>query len=197
LSIVRTPTPDKTKKITIAVSATLAVAAAGGIATAVGGHGAAAAVHPVRPVTTAGVNQVRPGAAPGAATWPGLTFINRSQVDAVAAVHTPAVRATVRRTLSPRQLARQMLPSFGWPASQFGYLSLLWYRESGWQVSASNPATGAYGIPQAVPGSKMASAGADWVTSARTQIRWGLRYIKAQYGSPYLAWQHELAAGWY
>ena len=77
-----------------------------------------------------------------------------------------------------------MLGSYGWSSSQFSCLVSLWNQESGWNVTASNPSSGAYGIPQALPGSKMASAGADWQTDAATQIRWGLGYIKADYGSP-------------
>jgi hypothetical protein len=73
----------------------------------------------------------------------------------------------------------------------------LWAGESGWSVTASNPSTGAFGIPQALPGSKMASAGPDWQTNAVTQIRWGLGYIKDTYGSPCAAWSHEQASGWY
>jgi hypothetical protein len=90
-----------------------------------------------------------------------------------------------------------MLRQFHWAAWQFRYLNLLWAHESGWNVYASNGYTGAYGIPQAVPGSKMASAGPRWWSSARTQIRWGLRYIKQRYGSPWAAWEHELSTGWY
>jgi hypothetical protein len=89
-----------------------------------------------------------------------------------------------------------MLSSFGWSASQFSCLDPLWSRESGWNVTAANP-DGAYGIPQAEPGSKMASAGPDWQTDATTQIRWGLGYIKGLYGSPCGAWSHEEATGWY
>jgi hypothetical protein len=77
-----------------------------------------------------------------------------------------------------------MLPSFGWPSSEFGCLNSLWQQESGWNPYAANPSSGAYGIPQALPGSKLASAGPDWQTSAATQIRWGLGYIRATYGSP-------------
>jgi hypothetical protein len=108
--------------------------------------------------------------------------------------------SAVRRTSAgsaPQQLAERMLGQFGWPASQFQYLNLLWARESGWNVYAANPYSGAYGIPQAVPGAKMAAAGPNWRTSARTQILWGLGYIKATYGSPLAAWDHELATGWY
>jgi hypothetical protein len=99
--------------------------------------------------------------------------------------------------LTPRQVARRMLKSFHWSGWQFQWLNLLWSRESSWNVYASNPYSGAYGIPQAVPGSKMASAGPDWERSARTQVRWGMEYIKGRYGSPYAAWEHELATGWY
>jgi hypothetical protein len=102
-----------------------------------------------------------------------------------------------RKRHGARAIARSMLRHFGWWRRQFKYLNLLWNRESSWNVYASNPYSGAYGIPQAVPGSKMASAGAKWRTSARTQIRWGLRYIKGRYGSPRGAWDHELATGWY
>ena len=100
-------------------------------------------------------------------------------------------------SLTPRQIASQLLPRFGWSHYQFQFLDPLWTRESGWQVRALNPYSGAYGIPQAVPGSKMAAAGPSWRTSAWTQIRWGLAYIKQRYGSPMAAWKHELATGWY
>jgi hypothetical protein len=97
---------------------------------------------------------------------------------------------------SPQHIAMAMLGSYGWPSSQFGCLDSLWNAESGWNVYASNP-SGAYGIPQALPGDKMASAGPDWQTNAATQIRWGLGYIKGLYGSPCGAWSHEEADGWY
>jgi hypothetical protein len=97
---------------------------------------------------------------------------------------------------SAQQIAMSMLGSYGWASSQFSCLNSLWSRESGWRTTAENP-SGAYGIPQALPGSKMASAGPDWQTSATTQIRWGLGYIKGQYGSPCGAWSHEEATGWY
>ena len=98
---------------------------------------------------------------------------------------------------SPQQIAEQMLGQFGWSSSQFSCLQPLWALESGWNVYASNPSSGAYGIPQALPGSKMASAGPDWQSDAATQIRWGLTYIQGNYGSPCAAWSHEQADGWY
>lgn len=98
---------------------------------------------------------------------------------------------------SPRQIAQAMLGSFGWSASQFSCLNPLWAHESGWRVTAYNASSGAYGIPQALPGSKMASGGPDWPTRAATQIKWGLHYIKGAYGSPCGAYSHEQATGWY
>jgi len=97
---------------------------------------------------------------------------------------------------SAQQIAMAMLASYGWSSSQFSCLDPLWQRESGWNVYAANP-DGAYGIPQAMPGSKMASAGPDWQSNAATQIKWGLSYIQAIYGSPCAAWAHSQATGWY
>jgi hypothetical protein len=108
----------------------------------------------------------------------------------------PAV-APAAASGSPQQIAEAMLASFGWSTSQFSCLDNLWEEESGWNVYASNPSSGAYGIPQALPGSKMASAGPDWESDASTQIRWGLDYIQGSYGSPCGAWDHEEADGWY
>ncbi|GAA4365984.1 lytic transglycosylase domain-containing protein [Agromyces bauzanensis] len=85
----------------------------------------------------------------------------------------------------------------GWPSTEFDCLVALWGKESGWRVNAYNPSSGAYGIPQALPGSKMATAGADWETNAATQIEWGLGYIQGRYGTPCGAWAHSQDAGWY
>jgi len=98
---------------------------------------------------------------------------------------------------TPQQIAMAMLGQYGWSSSQFSCLNLLWQRESNWEVYADNPSSGAYGIPQALPGYKMASAGSDWQTSAYTQIKWGLGYIRDVYGSPCGAWSHETSYGWY
>jgi hypothetical protein len=114
-----------------------------------------------------------------------------------AASAAAAQPATGAASGSPQQIAEAMLASFGWSARQFSCLDPLWAHESGWSVTAYNPGSGAYGIPQAVPGGKMASAGPDWQTNAATQIRWGLEYIKGTYGSPCAAWDHEQATGWY
>ena len=113
-----------------------------------------------------------------------------------AAAKTAAAKAA-HPAGSPRQIATQMLGQFGWKTSQFSCLEPLWYHESGWNPSAENPSSGAYGIPQALHGSMMASAGSDWRTNPATQIRWGLTYIHDRYGSPCGAWSHEQSANWY
>jgi hypothetical protein len=110
---------------------------------------------------------------------------------------TPTATPSPAPSGSPQSIAQSMLKSFGWSPGQFSCLKPLWQHESSWSVSASNSSTGAYGIPQAAPGSKMASAGPDWKTNASTQIKWGLGYIKDTYGSPCAAWSHEQADGWY
>jgi hypothetical protein len=82
-------------------------------------------------------------------------------------------------------------------SGQFTCLLNLWNRESGWNTHAENADSGAYGIPQSLPGSKMAVAGGDWRNNFRTQVDWGLSYISSTYGSPCAAWAHSNAVGWY
>ncbi len=94
-------------------------------------------------------------------------------------------------------LGKAMMLQAGYGEDQWPCLYNLWMRESGWRVNAGNPTSGAYGIPQSLPASKMASHGADYMTSARTQISWGLSYIKGRYGSPCGAWNHFLSNNWY
>ena len=97
----------------------------------------------------------------------------------------------------PQAIAAALLPSFGFSSSQMSCLVPLWMGESGWRVNAENTYSGAYGIPQALPGSKMATAGADWQTNPATQIEWGLGYIRDRYGSPCGAWGFKQSHGWY
>lgn len=97
---------------------------------------------------------------------------------------------------SAQAIGHDMVLQRGWGEDQYSCLVSLFNRESGWRVNASNP-SGAYGIPQALPGSKMASAGADWQTNPATQIAWGLGYISARYGTPCGAWGHSQSSGWY
>ena len=96
-----------------------------------------------------------------------------------------------------QSIAYNMLSSFGWsPSTYFSCLNNIYTRESGWRYDAEN-ASGAYGIPQALPGSKMATAGADWMTNPATQIKWGLGYIQSRYGDPCSAWSFWQAHGYY
>ena len=99
---------------------------------------------------------------------------------------------------SAQSIAYNMMASFGFsPTTFFGCLKDIWNRESGWNKYARNPYSGAYGIPQALPGSKMASVAADWRTNPVTQIIWAIRYMKGTYGSPCAAWSFKSAHGWY
>jgi molybdopterin-guanine dinucleotide biosynthesis protein len=109
-----------------------------------------------------------------------------------------ASRAAERAALDPRGLARTMMADrYGWGEGEFQCLDALWMKESGWNPTADNPSSDAYGIPQALPGSKMSSHGADWATNPATQISWGLDYISQVYGSPCGAWGHSQSVGWY
>ncbi|QEW02904.1 phospholipase [Microbacterium lushaniae] len=111
------------------------------------------------------------------------------QAELLAAVNTPAgARAYAQQLAAER---------YGWGGDQFSCLVSLWEKESNWNYQAYNPSSGATGIPQALPGSKMASAGPDWQTNAATQIAWGLDYIARAYGSPCSAWGHSQATNWY
>ncbi|WP_285732474.1 lytic transglycosylase domain-containing protein [Nocardiopsis sp. ATB16-24] len=99
---------------------------------------------------------------------------------------------------SPKQIALQMVQDQGWGASQFhDCLEPLWEKESNWNHTAQNPSSGAYGIPQSLPGNKMATHGDDWQTNPATQIAWGIDYIKGRYGDPCGAWAHSQANNWY
>ncbi|MFJ3381094.1 transglycosylase SLT domain-containing protein [Curtobacterium sp. NPDC090217] len=97
---------------------------------------------------------------------------------------------------SAQAIALELVSARGWGTDQYNCLVSLWNKESGWRVNAYNP-SGAYGIPQALPGSKMASAGADWQTNPATQITWGLNYISGVYGTPCGAWGHSQSFNWY
>jgi hypothetical protein len=112
-----------------------------------------------------------------------------AQATALATANTPdGAKATAR------DLAANV---YGWGDGEFSCLVSLWQKESGWNYQALNSSSGATGIPQALPGSKMASVGSDWQTNATTQITWGLQYIKAGYGSPCSAWSHSQSTNWY
>jgi hypothetical protein len=112
-------------------------------------------------------------------------------------------RASVRQGLlaraqsDPQDVARLLAADRGWGSQQFDCLNSLWSKESGWRWDANNSGSGAYGIPQSLPGSKMASSGSDWATNPITQINWGLGYISSSYGTPCSAWAHSQASNWY
>ena len=97
----------------------------------------------------------------------------------------------------PRAIAESMLDDYGWSSSEMSCLDDLWISESNWDVDATNPTSGAYGIPQALPAGKMATAGSDWRTNPATQIEWGLDYIQSSYGTPCSAWEFKQANDWY
>ncbi|MGI4895280.1 MAG: hypothetical protein ACRYF3_09225 [Janthinobacterium lividum] len=108
-----------------------------------------------------------------------------------------AAEATRDLQRDPRAVAKLMIAERGWGTEQFSCLDSLWTKESGWDYSADNPTSSAYGIPQALPGVKMASVGADWRTNPVTQITWGLNYIENRYGTPCSAWSHSRSSNWY
>jgi hypothetical protein len=107
-----------------------------------------------------------------------------------------AVRSIAPNTGSNRRIGREMAAKRGWTGDQWTCLNNLWTKESGWSTRATNGGS-AGGIPQALPASKMASAGDDWRTSAATQIKWGLGYISGRYGNPCGAWRHFQNRNWY
>lgn len=137
----------------------------------------------------------------------GGVVVGRTVVASV--VTTPPVKQVVRvgtADLPPvgavdpgsaQALGRSMAAQRGWGDDQFACLLALWNKESGWRWNAENASSGAYGIPQSLPGSKMATAGADWRTNPATQIEWGLGYIAGRYGTPCGAWAHSQDVGWY
>ncbi|MDJ0317977.1 MULTISPECIES: aggregation-promoting factor C-terminal-like domain-containing protein [Arthrobacter] len=108
-----------------------------------------------------------------------------------------AAPAPVDDPAAAQSYASGQLGSFGWGADQMSCLTQLWERESSWLTSAENASSGAYGIAQSLPANKMDSTGSDWASNYQTQIRWGLGYIQARYGSPCAAWGHSNAVGWY
>ena len=121
-----------------------------------------------------------------------------AQRQAEAAAAAAAALAAANTVDGAKATARQLAASqYGWGDGQFSCLESLWTKESGWNYEAYNSSSGATGIPQSLPGNKMATFGADWQTNATTQIAWGLDYIKRAYGTPCSAWGHSQATDWY
>jgi murein DD-endopeptidase MepM/ murein hydrolase activator NlpD len=135
--------------------------------------------------------------------------ISSEHVKLVAAAKKAAKEAAERKralanrgylpgTTDPREIARQILKNkFDYGEADFDCFNNIIIRESMWDIDATNPSSGAYGIPQALPGSKMASAGSDWRTNPATQIIWAVGYMEDRYGSPCAAWTFKRANGWY
>ncbi|MEV1285789.1 lytic transglycosylase domain-containing protein [Micromonospora sp. NPDC049679] len=111
--------------------------------------------------------------------------------------YTGPIPASCKEYSGNRAIGCAVLLDSGFGLDQMPCLDKLWNKESGWNHKARNSSSGAFGIPQALPGGKMASAGDDWQTSPATQVKWGLGYIKDRYGSPCKAWSHSQSVGWY
>ncbi|HEX3931374.1 MAG TPA: lytic transglycosylase domain-containing protein [Nocardioides sp.] len=174
----------------------LTTAASTGDSTA--GHGAAAAaVQDRTPVVSRSADRTR--LSPGVSGGAGASQRVPAKAKSLGLSTGPAVGGQENLAISgnPQTIALAELSKFGFSSSQMSCLIPLWAGESGWRVNAENSSSGAYGIPQALPGSKMASAGSDWQTNAATQIKWGLGYIAERYGSPCGAWGFKQSHGWY
>jgi hypothetical protein len=114
---------------------------------------------------------------------------------ATAPVQAPAPAPASANAALGQQMAAA--PPYDWTGGQWACLDWLWTRESGWRMVWNFQGSGAYGIPQSLPAGKMAAAGPDYMTSPATQIKWGLGYVAATYGTPCNAWGHETTDGWY
>ncbi|MFT3969044.1 MAG: transglycosylase SLT domain-containing protein [Micropruina sp.] len=102
------------------------------------------------------------------------------------------------KTTPPRDIAKKIaLDEYNWGKDEFNCVNKIFTQESEWKWNATNPTSGAYGIPQSLPANKMASAGDDWKTNPATQIKWGLKYMKERYGTPCKAWAFKRGTGWY
>ncbi|WP_181407535.1 aggregation-promoting factor C-terminal-like domain-containing protein [Nocardioides sambongensis] len=178
---------------------------------------AASPAAPTAPVTSADPDPSSPDASDASGGSAGPT--GRERTGAAAQVPDAVILEELRRTAeriaqrlpsaeptllptdvapdSNRGLGYRLMLDFGFDRTQWPYLDALWHRESGWNHLAENPSSGAYGIPQSLPGTKMAVVGPDWRSNPETQIRWGLAYIAARYGNPEGAWAHSERVNWY
>ncbi|MEV0002430.1 transglycosylase SLT domain-containing protein [Micromonospora sp. NPDC050980] len=121
----------------------------------------------------------------------------KATAEAKAKPYAGPIPASCAEYSGNRKIGCAVMLDKGFEIDQFPCLDRLWTKESGWNPKASNSSSGAYGIPQAVPGSKMSSVADDWRTNPATQITWGLGYIKGRYDTPCGAWQHSQSQGWY
>jgi hypothetical protein len=134
------------------------------------------------------------------ASRPALVAVQRATKQSAMPAARQDVAGAVTETVEPsdpRDIAMSMLADHGWSKDEFSCLDQLYYHESNWDPSAQNPSSGAYGIPQSLPGDKMAEYGSDWQSNPETQLEWGLAYIQDRYGSPCGAWSFWTANNWY
>lgn len=139
----------------------------------------------------------RPGTAP--ATDPALVSTSDGGTSGEGGSQEPGPSATLGQAAgigAIKAIGQMQAAAYGWIGSQWTALDSLWTRESGWDPTATNPSSGAYGIAQFLD-STWATVGGTKTSDPTLQIQYGLRYIKQRYGSPAAAWQHELNAGWY
>lgn len=134
----------------------------------------------------------------GARTWatPGTSF-GAGWTGRVTADPTACMTGDRNDVTFLQNGTHNTLMRYSWDDSQQSCLVSLWNRESNWVWSATNPSSGAYGIPQSLPASKMSTSGADYMDNPYTQIDWGLGYISDRYSTPCGAWSHEVTYGWY
>ncbi len=190
--VTRSPRPARILRRT--ALGLVAVAAVAGIATTVSVTQQAMADELDRQLVTASLTETASVHSEQLDVYSGVLAARTDYAARVAAAEaaylaTPAGAQETARTMAATQ--------YGWGDDQFSCLVNLWDRESGWSVNALNEASGATGIPQALPGDKMAIAGVDWQTNPATQIAWGLGYISASYGTPCAAWNHSESNNWY
>jgi hypothetical protein len=191
-------------------------AALGTVSVAVGVLGASAAEAATKPIDATTTVSAASGAEGTTATSEGIAAERRSLIQQAAAVAAvagatattppkakrrppgrPKAKVKPKAPVTPRAMAQVLVTKRGWSSAEFHCLDELWTRESGWDPHNENGGSGAYGIPQSLPGSKMASFGSDWRSNPMTQIKWGLWYIADRYSTPCNAWAHSQRYGYY
>lgn len=184
-----------------ALGAAAALLAIGGAVTTVSLAQAATAAEIERQVVTEQLNATTDVRTEQLGAYSAVLDARTAYADKIAAEEAAAAAAQAAYLATPagaQETARTLAATqYGWGDDQFECLVSLWNRESGWSVAALNASSGATGIPQALPGEKMAIAGADWATNPATQITWGLGYISSSYGTPCAAWNHSESYNWY
>lgn len=184
---------------TAEISASLDAAAKKGAADRAAADQAAAAQAAAEKAAAEKAAADQAAAAQAAAEKAAADAAAKQAADAAAAA-AAAAAATPKAVDDPaaaKAYAASILANYGWGPGEMTALNTLWEKESNWRTTATNTSSGAYGIVQSLPASKMATAGDDWLTNYQTQIKWGLNYIKERYGSPSAALAFHLANNWY